>query len=106
MRKEYTELKKIVKNEGGVIVGIQKHDRMDKVKINFGGDIVNYNFSTSKHCNFQNMVRSQIRRLKNKRRKLIRSALEWAYSCLLAKSIKTQHHYATLSYSQINIQAA
>ena len=64
MRREYRDLQKIVKKEGGVIVEIQKHDRMDKVKIDFGGNIISYNFSTSKHCNFQNMVRSQIKKLK------------------------------------------
>jgi hypothetical protein len=64
MRKEYRELKKIVKKEGGDVVKIEKHDRMDKVTITFGGVEVLYNFSTSKHCNFENIVRSQIRSLK------------------------------------------
>ena len=64
MRKEYRELKKIVKKEGGEIVSIEKHDRMDKVKITFGGKEITYNFSTSKHCNFDKIVRSQIRSLK------------------------------------------
>ena len=64
MRKEYRELKKIVKNEGGEIVSVEKHDRMDKVIITFGGKEILYNFSTSKHCNFDKMVRSQIRSLK------------------------------------------
>ena len=64
MRKEYRELNKIVKKEGGEIVSIEKHDRMDKVTITFGGKEMLYNFSTSKHCNFDNIVRSQIRSLK------------------------------------------
>lgn len=64
MRKEYRELKKIVKKEGGEIVSIEKHDRMDKVKITFSGKEIFYNFSTSKHCNFDKIVRSQIRSLK------------------------------------------
>ncbi|MDA9226522.1 hypothetical protein N9P29_01360 [bacterium] len=66
MRKEYRELNKIVQAEGGNVVQIIKKDKMDKVQISFGGTVVNYNFSTSKHCNFQKMVRTQIRRLKNK----------------------------------------
>ncbi|MDA9891968.1 hypothetical protein N9D47_05055 [Planktomarina temperata] len=66
MRKEYRELNKIVQAEGGNVVQIIKKDKMDKVQISFGGTVVNYNFSTSKHCNFQNMVRTQIRRLKYK----------------------------------------
>ena len=65
MRKEYRELNKIVQAEGGNVVQIIKKDKMDKVQISFCGTVVNYNFSTSKHCNFQNMVRTQIRRLKN-----------------------------------------
>lgn len=64
MRKEYRELKKIVKKEGGEIVSVEKHDRMDKVIITFGGKEILYNFSTSKHCNFDKMVRSQIHSLK------------------------------------------
>lgn len=64
MRKEYRELKKIVQREGGEIVKIEKHDRMDKIVISFSGVEVHYNFSTSKHCNFENMVRSQIRNLR------------------------------------------
>ena len=58
MRKEYRELKKIIEREGGEIINIEKHDRMDKVTITFGGKEVKYNFSTSKHCNFENMVKS------------------------------------------------
>lgn len=64
MRKEYRELKKIIEREGGEIINIEKHDRMDKVTITFGGKEVKYNFSTSKHCNFENMVKSQIKNLK------------------------------------------
>jgi hypothetical protein len=64
MRKEYRELKKIVQREGGEIVKIEKHDRMDKIVISFSGVEVHYNFSTSKHCNFENMVRSQIKNLR------------------------------------------
>ncbi len=64
MKKEYRDLKKIVEREGGEIVEILKHDRMDKVTITFGGKVVKYNFSVSKHCNFENMIKTQIRNLK------------------------------------------
>jgi hypothetical protein len=64
MKKEYRDLKKIVEREGGEIVEISKHDRMDKVTITFGGKEVKYNFSVSKHCNFESMVKTQIRNLK------------------------------------------
>jgi tryptophan synthase alpha subunit len=64
MHKSYRTLKKIVSKEGGDIVDIQRKDRMDKVKINFDGVIVGYNFSASSHCNMEKMVKQQIRRLK------------------------------------------
>lgn len=44
---------------------IQRKDRMDKVKIDFDGVIVGYNFSASSHCNMEKIVKSQIKRLKN-----------------------------------------
>ena len=65
MHKSYRIPNKIVKNEGGRVVEIQKKYRMDKVKIEFGNCIVGYNFSTSKHCNMDKMVKQQIRRLRN-----------------------------------------
>ena len=65
MQKSYRILNKIVKNEGGRVVEIQKKDRMDKVKIEFGNCIVGYNFSASKHCNKEAIVKSQIKRLRN-----------------------------------------
>lgn len=66
MRKEYRELKKIITSEGGEIINIEKHDRMDKVLITFDGKMVSYNSSTSKHCNFEKVVRYQVRALRKK----------------------------------------
>ena len=65
MHKSYRLLNKIVSKEGGNIVEIQRNDRMDKVKIEFNGVIVGYNFSASNHCNMEKIVKSQIKRLKN-----------------------------------------
>ena len=64
MKREYRDLKKIVEQEGGEIVEILKHDRMDKVTIKFDGKEVKYNFSVSKHCNFEKIIKTQIRNLK------------------------------------------
>ena len=66
MHKSYRTLNKIVKNEGGEVIEIHRKDRMDKVKIDFGNCIVSYNFSASKHCNMEKIVKSQIRKLKRK----------------------------------------
>jgi len=66
MHKSYRTLNKIVKNEGGEVIEIHRKDRMDKVKINFGNCIVSYNFSASKHCNMEKIVKLQIRKLKRK----------------------------------------
>ena len=66
MHKGYRTLNKIVKNEGGEVIEIKRKDRMDKVKIDFGNCIVSYNFSTSKHCNMEKIVKSQIRKLRQK----------------------------------------
>ena len=57
MKREYRDLKKIVEQEGGEIVEILKRDRMDKVTIKFDGKEVKYNFSVSKHCNFEKMIK-------------------------------------------------
>ena len=66
MRFSYRTLNKIVKNEGGEVIEINRKDRMDKVKIDFGNCIVSYNFSASKHCNMEKIVKSQIKKLKQK----------------------------------------
>ena len=65
MNKSYRLLSKIVSKEGGSIVEIRRKDRMDKVKIDFDGVIVRYNFSASSHCNKEKIVKGQIKRLKN-----------------------------------------
>jgi len=65
MHKSYRMLDKLVSKEGGKVIEIQKNDRMDKVKIDFGNFIIGYNFSTSSHCNMEKIVKSQIKRLKN-----------------------------------------
>ena len=65
MHKSYRLLNKVVSKESGNIVEIQRKDRMDKVKIDFNGVIVGYNFSASSHCNKEKIVKGQIKRLKN-----------------------------------------
>ena len=66
MHKSYRTLNKIVKNEGGEVIEINRNDRMDKVKIDFGNYIISYNFSASKHCNMEKIVKLQIKKLKQK----------------------------------------
>ena len=66
MHKGYRTLNKIVKNEGGEVIEIKRKDRMDKVKIDFGNYTISYNFSASKHCNMEKIVKSQIRKLRQK----------------------------------------
>jgi hypothetical protein len=65
MHTSYRLLNNVVSKEGGNMVEIQRKDRMDKVKIEFNGVIVGYNFSASSHCNMEKIVRGQIKRLKN-----------------------------------------
>jgi hypothetical protein len=64
MKREYRDLKKIVEQEGGEITEINQKTGFDKVTITFGGQELKFKFSVSKHCNFQNMIKTQIRNLK------------------------------------------
>ena len=64
MKREYRDLKKIVEKEGGEIIEINQKTGFDKVTIKFDGKEVKYNFSVSKHCNFEKMIKTQIRNLK------------------------------------------
>jgi len=68
MQKNYRTLKKIVMKEGGKIVEISHHRKMQKLQIEFGGAVMGYNFSVSKHCNLDTLVRGQIRKLKKRAR--------------------------------------
>ena len=64
MKREYRDLKKIVEKEGGEIIEINQKTGFDKVTITFGGKELKFKFSVSKHCNFENMKKRQIRNLK------------------------------------------
>ena len=64
MKREYRDLKKIVEQEGGEIIEISQTTGLNKVTITFGGKELKFKFSVSKHCNFQNMIKTQIRNLK------------------------------------------
>ena len=66
MHKSYRTLNKIVKNEGGEVIEIQRKKGMNKAKIDFGNCIISYNFNTSKHCYMEKLIKFDIRKLKRK----------------------------------------